>query len=163
MRSYLHATNAIFLAFLMAGCLAAADAPTPAGDVAAIKAVFDKHTAAFNAGDPAAVVALFTDDGVLMPPDRAPLVGKEGIRWGLRTAFGLYAAKITAESPVIEVAGDRAFARRKYTMTLTGKTGGEQMDLAANWVDILKRQADGSWKISLEMVVGDRRLPTGVD
>jgi uncharacterized protein (TIGR02246 family) len=163
MKSHFYEASAILLAFLMAGCLAAADAPTPAGDVAAIKALFDKHAAAFNAGDAAAVMALFTDDGVLMPPDRAPLTGKEGIRWGLRTAFGLYAAKISAEAPVIEVAGDRAFARRKYTMTLTGKTGGAEMDLVANWLDILKRQADGSWKIALEMVVGDRRLPTGND
>jgi conserved hypothetical protein len=163
MKFHLRAASAILLAFLMANCLAAADAPARAGDVAAIKALFDKHAAAFGAGDPAAVMALFTDDGVLMPPDRSPLVGKEGIRWGLRTAFGLYATKITADSPVIEVAGDWAYARRKYTMTLTGKTGGDQMDLAANWLDILKRQADGTWKITLEMVVGDHRLPTGID
>jgi ketosteroid isomerase-like protein len=33
------------------------------------------------------------------------------------------------------------------------------MELVANWLEILKRQSDGSWKIYLEIVNSDRPLP----
>jgi uncharacterized protein (TIGR02246 family) len=159
MRSYLHAASLIILALVVGECHAAADAPAPAEDVAAIKALFGTHMAALSAGDAAGVTALFADNGVMVPPDRGAMTGKEAIRWGLRQAFGLFSAKITGESLEAEVAGGWAFARRIYTMTLTAKTGGEQMEVVANWLDILKRQPDGSWKIHVETVNSDRSLP----
>jgi uncharacterized protein (TIGR02246 family) len=159
MRSYLRAASLITLVLLVAECKAAADAPANAEDVVAIKALFGKHVAALSAGDAAGVSALFADNGVMVPPERGAMTGKEAIRWGLRQAFGLFSAKITGESVEVEAAGGWAFARRTYTMTLTGKTGGEQMEVVANWLDILKRQPDGSWKIHLETVNSDRPLP----
>jgi uncharacterized protein (TIGR02246 family) len=159
MRSYLRAASLITLALLVADCQVAAGAPTHAEDVAAIKSLFEKHAAALSAGDAAAVTALFADNGVMVPPDRSAMTGKEAIRWGLRQAFGLFTAKITGESLEVEIGGDWAYARRTYAMTITAKTGGEQTDVVASWLDILKRQPDGSWKVHLEMMNSDRRLP----
>lgn len=159
MKSYLRATSLIWLALLAADCRADADVPAQAGEVAAIKALFDRHIAAFSAGDAAAFSVLFTDDAVMMPPDRQALTGKEGIRWGLRVAFGLISANVAGGSLEVEIAGDWAYARRTYAVTLTAKTGGEKMEVVANWLDILKRQPDGSWKIHREMVNSDRPLP----
>ena len=158
-KHFLRAASLITLALLVADCQLAADAPSNAEDKAAIKAVFDKHSAALGAGDAAAFTALFSDKAVMMPPDRGALNGKESIRYGLRRAFELFAAKISGESAELEIAGDWAYAKRTCSMTVTAKTGGEQMDLMANWLDILKRQPDGSWKIYLEMVTSDRPLP----
>jgi len=149
----------VCLALLVAAYPAAAQAPAGAEDVAAIKSLFGKQAAALAAGDAAGVTAVFADNGVMLPPNRGPMAGKEAIRWGLRLAFDLFAAKISGESAEIEVAGQWAYARRTYTATLTAKTGGEQMDVVASWLDILKRQPDGSWKVHLEMVNSDRPLP----
>jgi uncharacterized protein (TIGR02246 family) len=159
MRSFFRAAGLFSLALLVADCRAAADASANAEDVAAIKSLFEKHVAAITAGDAAAVTALFTDNGVMTPPDRAAMNGKEAIRWGLRQAFGLYTAKFTGATVEVEAAGDWAFARRTYTMTLTAKTSGEQMEIVASWLDILKRQPDGGWKVYLEMLNSDRRVP----
>ncbi|MGE5568384.1 MAG: YybH family protein [Rhodospirillales bacterium] len=161
MKLYLYSALLLSLAFAPVHRAAAAAPPAKAEDMAAIKALFDKHLAAFNAGDSAAVAALFTDKGALIPPDRQPLGGKEVIRYGLRIAFGLYSAKVTPEAAEIDVSGDLAYAWRKYSLTITDKTAGEQRDLVATWLDILKRQPDGSWKIHLEMVSADKPLPTG--
>ena len=160
MKTYFRVASLISLALLVTECRAAADAPASAQDVAAIKTLLGRHASALSAGDAAALTALFADDGVMMPPERGAMAGKEAIRWGVRIAFGLFTAKITGESLEVEVAGDWAFARRIYSMTLTAKTGGEQMETVANWLDILKRQPDGSWKIHREMLNSDRPLPT---
>ncbi|MCC7176262.1 MAG: nuclear transport factor 2 family protein [Bryobacterales bacterium] len=152
-------TTLILLALLLAQCSVAAAAAANADDVAAIRTLLGQHSAALTAGDPAGLTALFADNGVMMPPQRGAMTGKESIRWGLKIAFGLFAAKINSENVQVEAAGDLAYARRTSTMTLTAKTGGEQMELVANWLDILKRQPDGSWKIYLEIVNSDRPLP----
>ena len=159
MRCHFGVISLIFVTLFAVDCQLAAAPPTQAEDMAAIKSLFARHSAALTAGDAAAVVALFTDNAVMMPPERGAMTGKEAIRWGLRIAFGLFSAKITGESLEVEVAGDLAFARRIYTMMLTAKTGGEQLDAVANWLDVLKRQPDGSWKVYLEMVTSDRPLP----
>jgi uncharacterized protein (TIGR02246 family) len=159
MKPYLRFASIITIALLIANCPAAAGAPAPADGAAAIKTLLAAHIAALAAGDPAAFSAAFADSAVMMPPDRAAMKGKEAIRWGLRLAFAQFSAKINGESVEVEVAGDWAFARRTYMLTLTAKTGGEQMELTANWLDVLKRQPDGSWKIHFEMVTSDRPLP----
>lgn len=159
MKLYLRTVCLISVALLAATCQAAANAPAPAEDEAAIKSLFDKHSTAFNDGDAAAVAALFTDDAEMIPPDRSPLAGTDMIHWGLNIAFDLFKAKITGSSLEVEIAGDWAFTRRAYTMTLTATTSGEEMEITANWLEILKRQPDGSWKISLEMVNSDQPLP----
>lgn len=56
-------------------------------DVAAIKMVLDDWVAAANAGDAAAMAALFTDDGILMLPNEPSVIGKEAIRSHLQAHF----------------------------------------------------------------------------
>jgi len=112
-------TSLIPLALVLAQCSVAADAPANAEDVAAIKALVGKRSAALTAGDSVSLTALFADNGVMMPPERGSMTGKESIRWGLKIAFGLFAAKISSETVQVKVAGELAYARRTNTMTLT--------------------------------------------
>jgi uncharacterized protein (TIGR02246 family) len=159
MKLHVRTVCLISLVLLAVTCQAAAAAPPPAEDEAAIKSLFDKHIAAFNAGDAAAVAALFTDDGEMIPPDRAPLAGKNMIQWGMNIAFDLFTAKIGETSLQIELAGDSAYARRAYVIAITSTTSGAETEITANWLEILKRQPDGSWKISIEMVNSNHPLP----
>jgi ketosteroid isomerase-like protein len=45
-----------------------------------------------------------------------------------------------------------AFSRGTYTLSLTPKEGGPTTHIDGKWLDILKRQTDGSWKIYIDMV-----------
>ena len=58
-----------------------------AKDVAAIKMLFDDWGAAANAGNAAAMAALFTDDGILMLPNEPSVIGKEAIRSHFQAHF----------------------------------------------------------------------------
>src|SRR5215510_16197108 len=98
---------------------------TSQADVEAINHVRAAHIAALNDGDVHAWVAAFTDDGVQMPPNAPANLGRESIRaWSqafltpLRVAFTLVVDEV-------QMAGDWAFERGTYTITLTPKAGGE--------------------------------------
>ncbi|MEE8586821.1 MAG: hypothetical protein V3T83_18425 [Acidobacteriota bacterium] len=68
--------------------------------------------------------------------------------------------KIAAEGLEVEVAGDWAFDRGTYTITLTPKAGGEPVfEDEAKYLTITKRQPDGSWKIYRTISNSDRPLP----
>ena len=47
----------------------------------------------------------------------------------------------------VQVAGDWAFSRGTYTLSITPKAGGEEIFIDGKYMTILKRQTDGSWKI----------------
>ena len=159
MKSNFRTAILILMALLVTAFLAAAEAPANAEDVAAIKVLFDKHLAAFDTGDAAAAATLFTDKEVMMAPNRPALMGKEAIQWGLDITFAPFGAQNTGDVLELEIAGDRASARRTYAIMLTGKIGGEEMELNARRLDVPKRQPDALWKIHSEMVYSDHPLP----
>jgi ketosteroid isomerase-like protein len=58
-----------------------------APDVAAINALNDKVTAAFNSNDAAAMAATVTDDAILMLPNEVTVEGKQKIQALFETRF----------------------------------------------------------------------------
>lgn len=158
MKLYFRTAILISMAFLIAALPMAAQ--SSAEDEAAIKSLFDKHTAAFTAGSAAEITTLFTDDGVLIAPERPALVGKDMIQWGTNVALQTFGAKISdSEVLDLQVAGDWAFARRTASIVMISKFSGAETELKATWLEILKRQPDG-WKFYRAMVVSDQPLPS---
>jgi uncharacterized protein (TIGR02246 family) len=118
------------------------------GDVTkAAESIWKEYAASLNAGDIDRWVALWTDDGVQMPPDEPPVVGKEKIR--ARNGAGLQKFKfdMSITNQEIQTAGDLAYARGTYKATLTPKQGGTSIPIDGKYMTILTRQPDGSWKI----------------
>jgi uncharacterized protein (TIGR02246 family) len=78
--------------FAVLGGCARSEAPVAdtAADQAAMRAGTAAWVAAFNAGDVDKIVALYTEDAVVMPPDSVSLTGHEAIR--------KYSVASTAES-----------------------------------------------------------------
>ena len=73
-------------------------APAMAQDKATIQSLNDKFAQAFNAGDAAAVAALYTDDAVILPPGAEMMKGKNAIR-----AFWKGAAEQLGDGAVREI------------------------------------------------------------
>ena len=71
------------------GCSGRA-APEPAAREA-IEAAVTRYVAASNRGDADALMELYTEDAVLLPPDHEPIEGREAIGkfWRLGTDQGL--------------------------------------------------------------------------
>ena len=106
----------------------------------------------FEEGDVDAFMALTTQDVVLMPPGERTLPSREAARSLMADFFGTYAIEIESVSlDEIVVAGDWAFVRDTYVSNLTPRSGGETMRARGKNVWILRRQADGSWKVARNM------------
>jgi uncharacterized protein (TIGR02246 family) len=119
-----------------------------------------KAEAAFNAGDAAALVDLFTEDAILMPANEPALVGKEAIQSWFQTIFDQFTFKWTASTEEVEVAGDWAFERSTSTFTVTPKAGGEPIfEDNTKDLNILKRQPDGAWKTYRSISNSNNPLP----
>lgn len=151
--------NLISLLVLVALLLTAACQPitaqsqpmTPPSDedaVAAIQALWEEYSASALAGDPTRRMALWAEDGIQMPPDRAARVGKETIQAATEAGMARVVANEYVVSPEeIEIMGDFAFARGVYHANRTPVAGGDPIVTDGKFMTILKRQEDGSWQI----------------
>ena len=132
---------------------AAPAAPSEA-DLAAIKAVSNGFVAGFMAGDMDAVAAAYAEDAVLMPPNAPPVRGRAAIREFMATFPPV--AEITLTDEHFEVVGDLAVAYGKYTLTFGVE--GVPAD-TGSYMDIRKRQADGSWAYAADIFNSDLPAP----
>lgn len=124
--------------------------------IAAIKRLYVDWKAPWEAGDAAGVARYYTDDAVQMPASEPDIVGRDAFRSSLEALF--FQFKIHGDSTdvlEIETAGEIAFVRGTYAITLTPKTGGESTRYTGKFVHLLKRQQDGPWKIHRAIGVDD--------
>jgi uncharacterized protein (TIGR02246 family) len=128
---------------------------TRAADEAAIRAVADDQLKAVAAMDAAKAVSGYTDDAVLMSPD-APLIrGKADVQKTLE-AMLKDKPEFSMDAPKIEVAksGDVAYE------WVTGKTAvkdkkGKVTETGFKSLTAWKKQADGSWKMTVDTFIPD--------
>jgi len=115
-------------------------------DVEAIKKITDDFNAAINAGNIDKLVSLYTDDAVRIPPNKPALVGKEAIRSLFQEQLDQFTVQNEGVIVDLKVSGDLAFVRGSWTSINTPKTGGEPLKFNGNFVSIIQKQPDGSWK-----------------
>ena len=126
-------------------------APTPepkrdvAADTTAIHALIDKVSAAFNSNDAGATAATYVDDAIMMNPNQAAAEGKQAIQAAYEAIFKENVAKIVHTPLETQVAGDWAYQRGSYAQSFTPKSG-KPLEDSGKFLEILKRQPDGSWK-----------------
>jgi uncharacterized protein (TIGR02246 family) len=113
----------------------------------AVDAIFAQYAASLRAGDAAAWAALWTEDGVQMPPDAPAITGRSQIRESIRRLLADFRFDMQIRTDEVRSAGDWGFARGTYSATLTSKEGGATIPIDGKFMTILARQADGSWKI----------------
>ena len=135
-------------------------------DIAAIKQLAEDWRAGWLTGDAEALLALLSDEPVLIMSSEDPIIGTEAIRTLYQYVFENYTfandAEFTRTSDVeqieVEVDGDLGYIWSRYTNTETPKAGGETIEDHGNSVVIVRRQHDGSWKIA--RLIATRSQPT---
>lgn len=148
---------AIGLMTLIAACAPAAPKTDPAADLAAITKVRASYVAAFKAGNPAGIGGVYTADGSDMNNAQPTVVGADAITAATKAMMDQMSAQdIVLTSEKLEIAGDMAYDRGTYKTTMTPKAGGAPMVEEGRYLVVVKRQADGAWKL----VAGMSNLPT---
>jgi uncharacterized protein (TIGR02246 family) len=98
--------------------------------------------AAINAGDVDAALALYEPEACLVATPGEPSIGLDAIRAALE---GFVAAKptLTMDAGSILEVGELALCCHSWKATGDGPEG--PLELGGNAVEVVRRQADGSW------------------
>ncbi len=121
-------------------------------DEAGIRAVDSAFVAAANAGDAEKVAAVYADDGAVLAPNLPPQKGRAAIKsfWG--GFLDAYTVRFEVVSDTIEGRGDLAYNQGHYRFTAVPKAKGVPgVADEGKFVEILKKQPDGSWKYVVDM------------
>lgn len=125
--------------------------PADEADIEAIDGVREAHVAAVNNGDIDTWVAAFADDAVQMPPHAPANRGSRSIRTWCETFLGPFHAAFMLLVCEVRVAGDWAFERGSYRISLSPKAGGETVQDVGKYITIYERHEGGGWRIARDI------------
>ena len=133
----------------------------PAGLTDADRAAIDSTGKEFVrlalAGDFAALSrGYYPDNGTVMPPNAPAATGHAAIEAFFKTLPPLTAFEIHTEE--LEGTGDLAYKRGRYKMTMA-IPGGPAVTDSGKYLEVLKKQSDGSWKTLRDMFSSDIPVP----
>ena len=154
---------AVVLLFAVAFAAACGTAPQtaadPTVDTAAINDLRSQFETAYNAGDAATVAALYGDDAVLLPDHHSAVSGHDGIQQYYQDLFTQYSPHLTIMPADTQITGALAHEHGTFTVTIMPKAGGKAMTDNGKYLVILKRQAEGVWKIHHDIDNSSNSLP----
>ncbi len=127
----------------LTGCAPAPNRPST-DERRAVEATVNRYVEATNSGDAEALARLYEDDAVLLPPDHQPIEGRAAIGefWRQGTDEGLEVTTLR-----LDVEGGIGYLVAQYTLP---ETEDEPAD-SGKTVMCLKRQRDGSWKVTADI------------
>jgi len=139
----------------LGGC---ASAPTVniAAEGKAIRAAEADFAQAAGAKSLEKALSFYAEDAVMLNPNEAIAVGKTAIRASWTRMLAMPDMALTWAVDKVEVAksGDLAYDYGSYSMSYSGPSGQKVSD-RGKYATIWKKQADGSWKVALDMVNTD--------
>ena len=143
------------LVLFAAGCGKEEPKDTRAADEAAIKNADAQWAKAAASKDVDATVAYYSDDASLLPPNAPMASDKASIRaaWagmlGPGTSLSWQATKVEAAR-----SGDLGYVIGTYQLESKDASGKEESD-RGKFVEVWKKQADGSWKAAVDIFNSD--------
>jgi uncharacterized protein (TIGR02246 family) len=159
MRTQKRLVVAAATALALSACAPAAAPPaaSTAADEAALKATTVAWLEAYNAGEVEKIVALYADDGVLMPPNARVARGHDAIRAFLTSeTAGAKAAgvKLVPGTSTAGIAGDTGWESGSYTVT---NASGATVD-SGSYLSV-SHKSNGKWLYYRDTYNSDRPLP----
>ncbi len=119
-------------------------------DVALIHGPWKKHADAMKSGDMDRWLTPWIPEGKQMPPGAPQRIGMEQIREGNTPLMDLFDSVLDAVPDKFRILGDHAISHGNYKYARTPKEGGKTVKGVGNFLTVLVRQADGSWKSAID-------------
>lgn len=155
-------TAAMVAVLALAGC----DQQQPAQtDTSAIQRQLQINEARWNKayedGDAEALAGMYADDAALANPGEQLVRGKEAIRKATATFATDPNLKVAFAANRIQVAqaGDLAYSRGNYTMTMTNPETRNPETSTGHYLTVWQKQSDGSWKAVEDFITPGPPLP----
>lgn len=147
MHTLRNAFTALLLTLSLAPAMSHAKS-TP--DEAAIRQTLALYETALNAADTAAIVELYTADGVQMAPDAPAAVGRDAVRGAYEATFKAIALKLKFTVEEVKLLGKNTALLRSHSDGTLKINGLDKPAAPAAFKELflLRKQADGQWKFS---------------
>jgi uncharacterized protein (TIGR02246 family) len=128
---------------------AAQGAGTTTSDESAIRGTLDAYNAALNGGKTSAVLPLYTEDGVFMPPYSQSVLGKDAVRIAYDRVFDelKFNVKFTV-AELVQLAPMWAYVRTNSAGTTNHHSTGKTTAEANQELFIFKKGDDNKWRIA---------------
>jgi uncharacterized protein (TIGR02246 family) len=114
-----------------------------------VTALLAKYSAALNASSTEAVMPLYAEDGVFMPPYSQSAVGSAAVRRAYDAVFKAITLNVKFTIvEIVEVGPGWAFARTNSAGTTTDHATGRKSVEGNQELFIFGKDQDGAWKIA---------------
>jgi ketosteroid isomerase-like protein len=149
------AAACVALVMLAAGCGKEEPKDTRVADEAAIKSADTQWAKTAASKDVDATIAFYSDDASLLPPNAPMASDKASIRAAWAGMLGP-GASLSWQATKVEAArsGDLGYVMGTYQLESKDASGKEQSD-RGKFVEVWKKQADGSWKAAVDIFNSD--------
>jgi len=111
----------------------------------------DAHAAlaaAFNTGNVATVLRMYDVDGIIVPEPNKPVSGADKFAESIKAILSIK-GKMEIKTVYCLQTGDLALGRSEWSIT-----DGDEVKISAKGIEVMKRQADGTWKIVIDQAFG---------
>ena len=145
--------SSLLLVLLLSSCQPPPTLPLHESDLSAIRQMTDDWLVSHASRDWDGVGRQYTEDAVLMPP-MTPLIRG---RTAIQSWFEANENDTRVEVAILEIqgVGDLAYVRGESKVTL-GVSTDSPITFVGKYLDIRRRQPDGSWLVSVDMFSPDR-------
>ena len=107
--------------------------------------------AAVNGSDVDGVLAVWHADGTMMPPHQPAVRGHAALRAYFAKLFEKWMLRFQFTSSSVHIEGDLAFERLTYKSSSIGRESREERQDAGKGLHVYRREADGTWKLFLDI------------
>lgn len=127
-----------------------------AADEAALRTLDGEWSKAVGSRDVEKTISYYSDDAVVMPPNIPTLTGKEPIRqlWKSMLESPSFSGGWKATKVEVAQSGDLAYVSGNYEFNETDG-GGNAITDKGKYLEVWKKQTDGSWKCVADMFNSD--------
>ncbi|HXQ71246.1 MAG TPA: DUF4440 domain-containing protein [Pyrinomonadaceae bacterium] len=138
----------LVLLSLFVACQRQAD--TRAADEATLRNLDAEWSKAAGAKDLEKTVSYYTDDALILPPNIPTIQAKQGARTMWQGMFSVPGFGGGWKATKVEVSGDLGWVTGTYELSETDASGRPMVD-KGKYLEVWKKQADGSWKCVADM------------
>ncbi|HTI07352.1 MAG TPA: DUF4440 domain-containing protein, partial [Puia sp.] len=104
--------------------------------------------AAFNTGNVATVMNMYDHAGIIVPEPGKPVSGKEQFEEAIKAILSIK-GKMEIKTVYCLQTGGLAVGRSEWSIT-----DGDDVKISAKGIEVMKQQADGTWKILIDHAFG---------
>jgi uncharacterized protein (TIGR02246 family) len=133
-------------------------ATSVADAIAAVRAADSSLAQAVAARDVNRTVSFYAEDASMLPVAEPIVTGREAIRAEWTKIFAIPGFANASRTVHVDASGDLAYTRGTFQAQLTSPDG-KPVTEVGKWVSVWRRQADGAWRVVVEIYNTDAPPP----